>query len=209
MKRSTILIGDDHTLLGEACKSLLEPEFDVVGVVPDGCTLLQAALELRPDVVIADIAMPQLNGLEAGEEIKQKNPGIKLIFLTMNVRPDVAAEAFRRGASGYVVKHCTAEDLIVAVRCVLKGRSYLSPQISKETVDRLRWTGTKFSEEKQLTHRQREVLRLLAEGRRLKEIACMLHVAHGTVCFHKYKMMEALDLSTDAELIQYAIRHLY
>ncbi len=122
MKRPKILIADDHTLIAEACKNLLEREFDVVGVVPDGRTLLQAASELRPDVVIADITMPHLNGLDAGEQLKQRNRNIKVIFLTMNVRPDLAAEAFRRGASAYVVKHCTAEDLIVAVRSVLKGK---------------------------------------------------------------------------------------
>ena len=121
MKRPKILIADDHTLVAEACKNLLEREFDVVGVVPDGRALLQAASELRPDVVIADIELPQLNGLDAGEQLKQKYREIKLIFLTMNVRPDLPAEAFHSGASAYVVKHCTAEDLIVAVRRVVKG----------------------------------------------------------------------------------------
>lgn len=208
MKRPKILIADDHTLVAEACKNLLEREFDVVGVVPDGRTLLQAASELRPDVVIADVAMPELNGLDAGEQLKRKNHEIKLIFLTMNVRPDVAAEAFRRGASAYVVKHCTAEDLIVAVRRVLKGRSYLSPQIKKETVDRVRWTAAKFSKEKRLTHRQREVLQLLAEGKTMKEIAYMLHLNYGTVSFHKFHIKETLDIRTSAELIQYAKRHL-
>jgi DNA-binding NarL/FixJ family response regulator len=206
--RPTILIADDHTLVAEACGKLLQAEFDVVGVVQDGRTLLEVASEMRPDVVITDIAMPQLNGLDAGEQLKQKNPRIKLIFLTMNVRPDVAAEAFRRGASGYVVKHCSAEDLIVAVRRALKGASYLSPQISKETVDRLRWTGAKFSEEKRLTDRQREVLQLLAEGKTMREVAYALRVRYGTVSFHKCQIMEALGLSTNAELIQYAIRHL-
>jgi DNA-binding NarL/FixJ family response regulator len=207
MERPKILIADDHTLVGEVCKSLLEREFDVVGVVPDGRTLLQAASEMRPDVVIVDIAMPELNGLDAGEQLKQKQPAVKLIFLTMNLRPDVAAEAFRRGASGYVVKHCAAEDLIVGVRSVLKGTSYLSPQISKETVDCLRWAGAAFYKEKHLTYRQREVLQLLAEGKSPKEIAHLLHVKYGTVAFHKKRIMEALDLRTSAELIQYAIRH--
>jgi len=208
MKRPTILIADDHTLVAEACKNLLEREFDVVGIVPDGRSLLQAASEMRPDVVITDIAMPELNGLDAGEQLKQKNREIKLIFLTMNVRPDLAAEAFRRGASAYVVKHCAAEDLIVAVRRVLKGKSYLSPQISKDTVDRLRWTSAKFSKEKRLTDRQREVLQLLSEGKTMKEIAYVLHLNYGTVGFHKHQIKEALNIRTSAELIQYAIQHL-
>jgi DNA-binding NarL/FixJ family response regulator len=121
MERPKILIADDHTLGAEACKNLLEREFDVVGIVPDERSLLQAASEMRPDVVITDFAMPELNGLDAGEQLKQKYREIKLIFLTMNVRPDLPAEAFHRGASAYVAKHCTAEDLIVAVRRVVKG----------------------------------------------------------------------------------------
>jgi DNA-binding NarL/FixJ family response regulator len=208
MERPKILIADDHTLVAEACKNLLEREFDVVGIVPDGRSLLQAASEMRPDVVITDIAMPELNGLDAGEQLKQKYREIKLIFLTMNVRPDLAAEAFRRGASAYVVKHCAAEDLIVAVRRVVKGRSYLSPQISKETVDCLRWTGAKFSKEKRLTDRQREVLQLLSEGKTMREIAHVLHLNYGTVGFHKLKIKETLNIRTSAELIQYAMRQL-
>ena len=208
MKRPKILIADDHTLVAEACKNLLDREFDVVGIVPDGRTLLQAASEMRPDVVIADIAMPEMNGLDAGEQLKRKNRELKLIFLTMNVRPDLAAEAFRRGASAYVVKHCTAEDLIVAVRRVLKGESFLAPQIDKDAVDRLRWTNAKFSPERRLTDRQREVLQLMAEGKSMNEIASLLRVTCQTVNFHKYHIMEALDVRTSAELIQYAIRHL-
>ena len=208
MQRPKILIADDHTLVAEACRKLLEPEFDVVGAAPDGRTLLQAASEVRPDVVIADIAMPQLNGLDAGAQLKQQQREIRLIFLTMSLSPEVAAEAFRRGASGYVVKHCTAEELIIAVRGVLKGRSYLSPQINKEDVDRIRWIGAQFSQEKRLTDHQREVLRLLAKGRTMRQMAYILHVGYSTVNFHKQRIMDALDLRTDAELIRYAIRHL-
>jgi DNA-binding NarL/FixJ family response regulator len=208
MQRPKILIADDHTLVAEACRKLLEPEFDVVGVVPDGRTLLKAASEVRPDVVIADIAMPQLSGLDAGAQLKQKYRDMRLIFLTMNVRPNIAAEAFRRGASAYVVKHCAAEELIVAVRHVLKGMSYLSPQINKEDVDRIRWMGAQFSEEKRLTDHQREVLQLLAKGKTMRQMAYILHVGYSTVNFHKQRIMDALDLRTDAELIRYAIRHL-
>lgn len=205
--RPKILIADDHKLIAEACKKLLEPEFEVVGIVCDGRALLQAATELRPDVVIVDIAMPQLNGLDAGEQIKAKNRAIKLIYVTMNARPDVAAEAFRRGASGYIVKHCTADELIGAVRRVLRGESYLSPLITKDTVDFLLRTGAVFTEEKRISGRQSEVLQLLAEGKSMKEVAYILQLKPGTVAFHKYRIMEVLGLKSNAELIEYAIKH--
>ncbi len=205
--RPRLLIADDHVLIAEACKNLLEPEFQVVGVVSDGHALLKAAPELKPDVVIVDIAMPQLNGLDAGEQIKQKNHAIKLIYLTMNMRPDVAAEAFRRGASGYVLKHCTADELIVAIRRVLRGESYLSPLITKDTVEFLLRTGAAYSEEKRISGRQSEVLQLLAEGKSMKEIAYILQLKPGTVAFHKYRIMEVLGLKSNAELIEYAIKH--
>jgi DNA-binding NarL/FixJ family response regulator len=205
--RPRLLIADDHVLIAEACKNLLEPEFQVVGVVSDGHALLKAAPELKPDVVIVDIAMPQLNGLDAGEQIKQKNHAIKLIYLTMNVRPDVAAEAFRRGASGYVLKHCTAEELVIAIRRVLRGESYLSPLITKDTVEFLLRTGAAYSAEKRISGRQSEVLQLLAEGKSMKEIAYILQLKPGTVAFHKYRIMEVLGLKSNAELIEYAIKH--
>jgi len=205
--RSKIIIADDHTLIAEACKNLLEPEFEVVRVVPDGRALLDAVAELRPDVVILDIAMPQLNGLDAGELLKQKNRSLKLVYLTMNIHPDAAAEAFRRGASGYVLKHCSAEELIVAVRRVLRGESYLSPLITRDTVDFLLRTGAVYSEEKRISTRQSEVLQLLAEGKSMKEIAYMLHLKPGTVAFHKYRVMEVLGIKTNAELIEYALKH--
>ena len=205
--RPRILIADDHVLIAEACKSLLEPQFEVVGVVSDGRALLQAAAELRPDVVILDIAMPQLNGLDAGEQLKQKNRNLKLIYLTMNMRADVAAEAFRRGASGYVLKHCSAEELLIAVRRVLRGESYLSPVITRDTVDFLLRSGATFSEEKHISGRQSEVLQLLAEGKSMKEVAYILQLKPGTVAFHKYRIMEQLGIKTNAELIEYAMRH--
>jgi len=201
-----VLIADDHTLVAEACKKLLEPEFNVVGIVADGRSLLRKTKELRPDVVISDIAMPQLNGLDAGEQIKQQFPSIKLIYLTMNTKADVAAEAFRRGASGYVVKHCSAEELVVAVRRVLRNESYLSPTITRDTVDFLLRSGSVFSEQKRLSSRQREVLQLLAEGKSMKEIAYILNLKPGTVAFHKYRIMETIDAKSNAELIEYAIK---
>jgi len=205
--RARVLIADDHVLVAEACKGLLEPEFEVVGMVADGRALLQAAAELRPDVVILDISMPQLNGLDAGEQVKQKNRAIKLIYLTMIMGPDVAAEAFRRGASGYVLKHCSAEELIVAVRRVLRGDSYLSPLITCDTVEFLLRSGAVYKEEKRISGRQSEVLQLLAEGKSMKEIAYILQLKPGTIAFHKYRIMDVLGIKTSAGLIEYAIKH--
>jgi DNA-binding NarL/FixJ family response regulator len=205
--RAKILIADDHRLVAEACKNLLEPEFEVVAMVTDGRALLQAAAELRPDVVILDISMPQLNGLDAGEQIKQKNRSTKLIYLTMALGPDVAAEAFRRGASGYVLKQCNAEELTIAVRRVLRGESYLSPLITKDTVEFLLRSGASYQEEKHISGRQSEVLQLLAEGKSMKEIAYILQLKPGTVAFHKYRIMDVLGIKTSAGLIEYAIKH--
>jgi len=205
--RARLLIADDHTLLAEACKNLLEPEFEVVGIVDNGRTLLRMASEMKPEVVILDIAMPQLNGLDAGDQIKQLLPRTKLVYLTVNMSPEVAAEAFRRGASGYVVKTSAAAELITAIRRALKSESYLSPVITKETVDFLLRSRHPYVEEKRITRRQREILQLLAEGKSMKEIADVLDVKPGTVAFHKYRIMETLGLKTNAELIQYAIKH--
>ena len=205
--RARLLIADDHTLLAEACKTFLEPEFEVVGIADNGRTLLHLVNDLKPDVVVLDIAMPQLNGLDAADQIKQMLPTTKLVFVTMNMSAEVAAEAFRRGASGYVVKSAGAEELVTAIRRSLKSESYLSPVITKETVDYLLRSGSAFSEERRITRRQSEVLQLLAEGMSMKEIAGVLNLKPGTVAFHKYKLMEALGLKSNAELLQYAIKH--
>ncbi len=201
-----LLIADDHKLLAEACKSVLEPEFEVVGIVTDGRALLKAAAELKPDVIILDIAMPHLNGLDAGEQIKHKWPSIKLVFLTMNLTADVAAEAFRRGASAYVLKHSAAEELVTAINKVVHGESYLSPLIARETVTYLLNQGKGQSDEKRITKRQVEILQLLAEGMSMKEVANVLELKPGTVAFHKYRMMETLGVKTNAELLEYAIK---
>jgi len=205
--RARLLIADDHTLVAETCKYFLEPEFQVVAIVKNGRELLKTANELKPDVVILDIAMPQLNGLDAGEQLKQTYPSCKLVFLTMNMAPDVAAEAFRRGASGYVVKSSAAEELVVAVRKALRSESYLSPQITKDTVEFLLRSGQSLAAEKRLTRRQSEILQLLAEGMSMKEIAATLDLKPGTVAFHKYNLMQSLGLKTNAGLLQYAIKH--
>jgi len=205
--KARLLIADDHTLVAEACKRFLEPEFEVVSIVADGRTLLRMVTELKPDVAIVEIAMPQLNGLDAGEQVKRISPSLKLIYLTMNTEPDVAAEAFRRGASGYVVKSSAAEELVTAIRKALRSESYLSPMITKETVEFLLRSGQSYAEEKRITQRQSEVLQLLAEGMSMKGIASILNLKPGTVAFHKYRIMHNLGLKTNAELLQYAIKH--
>jgi DNA-binding NarL/FixJ family response regulator len=204
--RTRLLIADDHNLVAEACKSFLEPEFEVVGIVNDGRALLQAALELKPDILILDITMPLLNGLDAGEQLKSSLPSLKLVYLTMNMSPEVAAEAFRRGASAYLPKSTAAKELLTAIRDVRRGTSYLSPLITKETVQFLLRSGRVLDSEKRLTPRQREVLQLIAEGMSMKEVAYTLHLKPGTVAFHKYRIMSILGVRTNAELLQYAIK---
>ena len=203
-----VLIADDHTLVAEACKKLLESEYEIVATVGDGRTLVRAVAQYRPHLLIVDVAMPLLNGLDAVQQAKGLAPSIKAIFLTMHHDADLAAEAFRRGASGYLLKTCAASELVVAVREVLRGKSYLSPTIAKDTVDFLLRQGKKLVDEAdKLTDRQREVLQLLAEGKCMKEVAAVLNVTPRTVAFHKYRMMEALSVRSSAELIQYAIRN--
>ena len=206
--RSRILIADDHNLVAELCKRLLETEFDVVGMVSDGRALVRAAEQLRPDVVVIDIAMPVLNGLDAGRQLKETLPNVKLVYLTMNTDTDVAAEAFARGASGYLLKTCAASEMVLAVRQVLRGKSYLSRALSADKINRLRWERKELVDEgERLTKRQREVLQLLAEGKVMKEIASILHMTTRTVAYHKYRIMEVLGATCNAELIKYAVRN--
>ena len=203
-----ILIADDHTLVAEACKKLLESDYEVVATVSDGRALVRAAAELKPHLIIVDVSMPLLNGLDAGQQVKEFLPGVKLVFLTMNHDADLAAEAFRRGASGYLLKTCAASELAIAVREVLRGKSYLSPMIAKDTVDFLLRQDKKLVDEAhRLTERQREVLQLLAEGKCMKEVADVLNLTTRTVAFHKYRIMEVINAKSNAELVQYAIRN--
>jgi len=204
--RSRIVIADDHNLVAELCKRLLETEFDVVGMVSDGRALVRAAEQLRPDVVVIDIAMPVLNGLDAGRQLKEILPNVKLVYLTMNTDTDVAAEAFARGASGYLLKTCAASEMVLAVRQVLRGKSYLSRALSADKINRLRWERKELVDERErLTKRQREVLQLLAEGKVMKEIASILHMTTRTVAYHKYRIMEVLGATCNAELVKYAV----
>ena len=207
-KRSRILIADDHTLIAELCKRLLETDFDVIGTVSDGRSMVRAASELKPDVIVVDVAMPILNGLDAGQQVKEMLPGVKLVYLTMNPDAAVAAEAFERGASGYLLKTCAAAEMVIAVREVLRGKSYLSKTLSQDTINCLRWSNKKLiNEDERLTHRQREVLQLLAEGKVMKEVGDTLHMTTRTVAYHKYRMMEVLGAKSNAELVKYAVRN--
>jgi len=202
-----ILIADDHQLIADACKNLLEPEFSVVGIVTDGRLLADAVAELKPDIVLLDIYMPRWNGLDAGEQVKKKNRRTKIVFLTMTSAADVAAEAFRRGASGYVLKQSAGTELLVALRKVNRGESYLSPLVEKDAVIFLLNHREPFRDEKRITPRQSEILQLLAEGLSMKQIADVIDVRPGTVAFHKYRMMATLNINTNAELLGYALKH--
>jgi DNA-binding NarL/FixJ family response regulator len=206
--RPRIMIADDHVFVADACRKLLEPEYDVVATVGDGRALVRIAATLKPQVIIIDIGMPLLNGLDAGHQIKQILPSVKLVYLTMNTDPALATEAFRRGASGYLLKTCAASELIIAIRKVLKGTSYLCPAIAKETFDFLLHKDQEFIEEGQrLTKRQREVLQLLTEGKSTKEVAYELKMSTHTVYFHKDKIKERLNVKSNVELVQYAVRN--
>jgi DNA-binding NarL/FixJ family response regulator len=206
--RSRILIADDHNLVAELCKRLLETEFNVVGVVSNGRALVRAAGELQPDVIVVDIAMPVLNGLDAARQVKELLPAVKVVYLTMNPDVEVAAEAFRRGAHGYLLKTCAAAELVLGVREVLRGKSYMSPALSRDTVNFLRKQDKKMvNEDERLTQRQREVLQLLAEGKVMKEVSYILHMSTRTVAYHKYRMMDVLGAVSNAELVKYAIKN--
>lgn len=206
MAKPRVIVADDHTLLAEAFEKLLSPECDVVARVADGRALVNAVREHHPDVVVLDLAMPLLNGLEAARQIKQFDRGIKLVFVTMNEDPDLAAEAFRVGGSAYLLKRSAGSELLTAIREAMKHRSYVTPLVTEGMLGSLMHSTTE-SPSRQLTSRQREVLQLLAEGKSMKEVASILNVTARTVAFHKYRMMDQLKIKTNAELIQYAIRH--
>ena len=205
MKRARILIADDHVLMAEALQHLLQVEFDVVARVSDGRALLKVACELQPDVVVVDIGMPLLNGLDAGEQLKALHPDIKVIFPTQNREPRYAVEAFRRKASGYLLKDSAASELRTAIREALQNRSYVSPLIAKGIVNH---TSANIEDVslRELSSREREVLQLLAEGKSMKEVAAVLDISPRTVEFHKYRIMEHLGVKSNAELVQHAIK---
>ena len=206
MPATRVLLADDHTMLLDAFEKVLVPECEVVAKVSDGRALVAAAEKLRPDVIVADVAMPLLNGLDAAREVKRAWPRIKIVFLTMNEDADLAAAAFRIGASAYLLKRSAISELLTAIREVMNGRSYITPLVTEGVVGSLLDSAERPAEA-ELTPRQREVLQLLAEGRSMKEVAGVLNVTPRTVAFHKYRMMEQLHIRTTAELIQFAIKH--
>jgi DNA-binding NarL/FixJ family response regulator len=205
MARPRVLLADDHRLLREAFAQLLAPACDVVGAVADGRELLATAPTLRPDIVVLDIAMPLLNGLDAARQLKRVMPDVKVIFLTVSEDPDLAAEAFRAGAAGFLLKNSAASELLQAIHEVSKGRSYVTPLAACGLVDRLRQQPAS-KKGGELSLRQREVLQLLAEGRSMKEVARILKITPRTVAFHKYTMMEEIGIKSLAELVQFAIK---
>ncbi len=208
MNKVKILLADDHLLVAEALKSLLTPIYDVVGTVSDGMALLEAASALRPDLIVMDIGMPQLNGLDATRQIKRILPRVKIIIVTMNEDTDLVGEAFRAGASGYILKHSASRELMEAIQEVLKGASYLSPRITGGAVaSMLRGPDRESGKSRELTSRQRQVIQLLAEGRSMKEIADILTISLRTVAAHKYRIMDLLEVKTNAELYRYAVKH--
>ena len=208
MKKPRILLADDHKIVIEGLKNLLRDEFEIVGSVEDGRTLVEKASTLYPDVIVADISMPQLNGIEAARQIRKIDKNIKIVFLTMHPDATYAANAFEAGASGFVLKHSASAELIRAIHEAIKGRTYVTPLVAGDLI-RSYQEGDSPEKKmfKKLSPRQREILQLLAEGKSAKEIASILNISTRTVEFHKYKMMEQLNIKTSTELLQYAIKH--
>jgi len=207
-RRPRVLLADDHRLVAEALKSLLAPEFDLVGVVEDGRALVEAARTQRPDVIVADVTMPHLNGIDALVRLRQGGDQVPVVFLTMHRDVTFARRALDAGASGFVLKHSAPAELISAIRAALEGKTWLTPQLAGEVLGAMKEGPEKAADPvAALTPRQREVLQLLAEGRSAKEIASRLGISARTVEFHKYQVMETLDLHTNAELTHFAIKH--
>ena len=205
MSKPRVLLADDHTLLLEAFQKLLADDCEIVGAVSNGRALVAAAATLRPDVVVVDVTMPLLNGIDAARQIRQADADVRIIFLTMNEDPNLAAEAFRAGASGYLLKRSAASELVTAIHEVMKRRSYITPLVTEGLVGSM--LHGLDSRPPTLTPRQREIVQLVAEGRSMKEVGAILNIAPRTVAFHRYRIMEQLHLKSTAELIQFAIKN--
>ena len=208
MKRPTVLLADDHAIVAEGLRRILEPSYEVVGFAANGQALLIATGQLQPDVIVADVSMPLLNGIEAVRQIRKRDPKVKIVFLSMH--PDVvyAVEALQAGGSAYVLKSSAGIEILTAIGHVLQGKRYVSPSIDRAAVEaQIKRDRRAHHPSDSLSQRQREVLQLAAEGRSTKEIADLLHVSPRTVEFHRYRLMETLGLHTTAELVQYAIKH--
>jgi len=208
MSRTTVLLADDHCIVADGLASLLRDQFDLVGVVADGNALVESAMQLCPDVIVADITMPGINGLEAARRLAVQGCTSRIVFLTMHDDPQLVAEAFRAGASAYVLKQSAGDELLTAIREVMKGHAYLTPLITRDVMHALipRHPPPRDAQSARLTARQIDVLRLIARGKRPKEIAAELGLSARTVESHKYDMMQTLGISTTAELVHYAIR---
>ena len=207
-RRPRVLLADDHLMVAEALKSLLAPEFELVGVVDNGLEMVMAAATLRPDVIVADVSMPRLSGIDALVQLRQRGDLVPVVFLTMHRDASFARRALDAGASGFVLKHSAPAELVTAIRAALEGKTYLTPQLAAEVLESMKQSPQRAGDSlASLTPRQREVLELAAEGRSAKQIAALLGISPRTVEFHKYQTMEALGLHTNAELIHFAIRH--
>jgi DNA-binding NarL/FixJ family response regulator len=203
-----VVLADDHAIVTEGLKALLEPEFEIVATVENGRAAIKAVRDFNPAVIVLDISMPQLNGIDTAQEIRKLAPKVKIVFLTMHNELSYVQEAFGAGASGYVIKHSASVDLLLAIQRALLGRTYITPGIVEGDVDALlRGSRRRRAASPQLTSRQREVLQLLAEGRSAKEAAAILNLSSRTVEFHKYRLMQQLGFRTTAQLTQFAIKH--
>jgi DNA-binding NarL/FixJ family response regulator len=208
VNRVRVLLADDHRMLAEGLKNLLVAEFDLIGVVEDGRAMVEAAKTLKPDVIVADITMPHLNGIEAFEEIQKSDPDVRVVFLTMHRDAAYARRALEAGAAGFVLKHSAPEELVLAVRAAAQGRTFITPTLAAEVLQRLKYHSTSAQDRVAvLTLRQREILRFLVDGLTAKQIASRLEISPRTVEFHKYRMVELLGLNTSTELIHFAIKH--
>lgn len=207
MKLPRTIVADDHALVAEALCKLAAPCAEVVAIAGDGRTLLEIAPALKPDLVVVDLAMPLLNGLDAGKELKKRLPNVKIIFLTMNEDPDLAVEAMRFGASGYLLKKSAGSELLNAIRAAMAGKAYVTPEIARGMQESFIRHPQGTKRDKSITPRQREVIQLLAEGKPMKVVADILKVAPRTVAFHKYRAMQDLGLKTNAELVHFALKN--
>ena len=208
MSRPRVLLADDHRVVAEGLKRLLAEDFELVGMVEDGRALVTAAKKLRPDVIVADVSMPHLNGIDAMIQLKKDDAGVKVVFLTMHQDPAYARRALEAGAVGFVVKHSAPAELVMAIHAALKGQTFITPALASDVLRQVQQGSRQGGDPAEmLTPRQREILQLLAEGRSAKEIAAMLAISPRTVEFHKYQLMEAHGLHSTAELVHFAIKH--